>query len=494
MKIGSIELNRGALSSIGVIIIGIVIAAIILATDRSTGGDEHGASEAAPEYERGPHGGRLLRDGDFAIEATIYETGVPPVFRVYAYVKDKPIDPSSVQLTAEVYRIGPVVDRMGFQKELDYLLGDSVVYEPHSFEAKFRARYNGREHLLAFSQIEGRTQLSPSALKASGIVMDTARPRTMRSTLELPGEIVSNADRVAHVVPRLGGVVTEVRKSVGDRVSRGEVIAVVQSRELADLAAEHAAATKRVALARSTANREEQLFKKKIGSEQEYEEARQKLAEAQIEQQTASQKLSALGVSARGVSTRYEIRAPFNGTVVERRIAVGEAVRDDSDIFLIADLSTVWVELTVSPNDVRTIRIGQTVTINSDAIGETATGTVEYVSPLVASETRSGKARVQLANPKGVWRPGVSVRVQLVQEEHDVALAVKTVALQKFREWDVVFVRQGELFEIMPVELGRKDGEWIEVTSGLKPGTPYVAENSFILKADVEKSGATHDH
>ncbi len=502
MKIGSIELNRSMLASIIVVLVGTVLGIIILTTDRrSSATDAHGESTEDVTYERGPHGGRLFRKGEFAIEVTIYETGVPPVFRVYFYDQDKPVDPSKVSLSADVHRLGPVIDQITFRSEKDYLLSREIIYEPHSFDVKFNVQYKGGSHPFGYSQIEGRTELSPSALKASGIVVETAGPVAMQATLELPGDVVSNADKVAHIVPRLAGVVTEIRKSVGDRVSKGEVIAVVQSRELADLGSAYLAATKRVGLAQTTLVREEALLKKKISAEQDYQQAQQALAEARIEQQSAAQKLNALGITpshmnggGKTVLTRYEIRAPLSGTVIERRVAIGEAVRGDTDIFLVADLSTVWVDITVYTRDLKTVRTGQKVTVKSDELGAEASGTVTFISSLVGEQTRSAKARVLLNNPQGVWRPGIFVTVQLVQEETIVPLAVKTSALQKFRDWDVVFIQDGNQFEIRPVKFGRRDREWTEIISGITPGTPYVSENSFVLKADVEKAGASHDH
>lgn len=487
-----------------VILLGIIIGVVILIPDRTpteSGDHSHEDETTNADYPKGLHGGRLLSANDFSIEITIYETGVPPVFRVYAYSSGTPIDPTEVTLSAEVHRLGGVVDKIAFVKEKDYLLGDKVIYEPHSFDVKLTAQYNGGSHNWMYSQLEGRTELSPSAVTASGIVIDTVGPATIQASLDLPGEIVSNADRVAHVVPRLAGVVTEIRKSIGDHVGKGEVIAVVQSRELADLGAAYLAASKRVGLAQATLAREESLFQKKISAEQDYQLAQQALAEAQIDQQTAEQKLRALGVSpgsmgrSGGASmTRYEILAPFNGTVLERRVSLGESLREDSDIFLLADLSTVWVDITVYANDVRSVKNGQKVSVRSEALGTEATGTISYLSSIVDSQTRSAKARILLENPQGLWRPGVSVNVRLVQEEINVPVAVRTTAVQKFRDWDVVFIQDGNRYEARPIELGRSDGQWIEVLSGIAPGSRYVAENSFIVKADIEKSGASHDH
>jgi cobalt-zinc-cadmium efflux system membrane fusion protein len=134
------------------------------------------------------------------------------------------------------------------------------------------------------------------------------------------------------------------------------------------------------------------------------------------------------------------------------------------------------------------------VTVRSDALGTEVEGKIVYVGSLVGGEARSAVARVVLPDPGRRWRPGLFVTAVVVQEEVTVPVAVKREGLQKFRDWDVVFVRVGNLFEARPLELGRKDGEWVEVLSGLDSGEKYASANSFILKADVGKAGASHDH
>ena len=175
-------------------------------------------------------------------------------------------------------------------------------------------------------------------------------------------------------------------------------------------------------------------------------------------------------------------------------MSLGEAVQGDAKIFVIADLSTVWAEMTVAAKDLNAVRIGQTATIKATAFAAETTGKVTYVGALVGEQTRSAKARVVLPNPQELWRPGLQVNVDLVTGMVDVPVAVATTALQKVRDWTVVFGRYGEYLEARPLELGRSDGQFVEVVSGLNAGEVYAAENSFLIKADLEKSGASHDH
>ena len=489
------------------VLVGIVLAVIILRMEKTTVKDSHERAESLHEGDeqvKGPHRGRLLSEGDFQVEITIYERGVPPQFRVYVFDRGNAVDPDEVKLTIELHRLGGRVDVINFKREGEYLCGDKVVEEPHSFDVKVLAEWNGHTYRWEYSQIEGRVELSPDAVQNAGLVIETAGLVQMKTVLELPGEIGLNIDRVVHVVPRLSGVVTAVYKNLGDMVRHGEVIAVLDSRELAELKSAYIASLKRLELARSTFDRKERLWREKISSEKDYLASRQALAEEEINLQVTTQKLLALGLSqtdlnsipemtGRGL-TRYELKAQFDGTVIKKNIAVGEAIKEDADIFAIADLSTVWVEVTIYAKDLNVVKVGQNVTVRSKVLGLEADGVLEYLGPLVGEQTRTARGRVVVQNPEGRWRPGLFVTVEVVQEEVTVPVAVSVDAIQTFRDWSVVFVQYGDLFEVRPLELGRNDGKWVEVLHGLLPGERYVARNSFILKAELGKAGATHDH
>lgn len=487
----------------------VAVSAVCMVASLGCGGgtspvpeNEHGASAA--EYEKGPLGGRLLTDGRFQVEVTIYERGVPPQFRVYAYDRGTPIPPSEVTLAIDLHRLGGRVDRIRFSPDQDYLVGDKVVEEPHSFDVDVAAKRGDETHSWKYSQTEGRVELSEDAVRTSAIEIETAGAVTMRSVLELPGEITFNGDKVAHLVPRVAGVVQEIRKNQGDPVTKGEVIAVIESRDLAEAKRQFITTAHELRFARKAFEREQGLWKKSIASEASYLEFERSYEEAGLHHRSARQQLEALGIESAqldallarpdGVLTRYELRAPFDGVVVEKNVAPGQAVKEDADLFTFADLSTVWVKVTVYAKDLNAVQVGQEATVKSDALRLEARGTIAYIGSLVGEETRAAVARVVLQDPERRWRPGLYVTVQVVREEVTVPVAVKRDGLQKFRDWDVVFVRVGDLFEARPLELGRKDGEWIEVLSGLAPGEQYAGANSFILKADVGKAGASHDH
>lgn len=464
------------------------------------------ASAAGPlDYPRGPHGARLLSADDLRVEVTIFETGVPPHFRVYPYDGEgKPIAPSEVQLTVELHRLGGRIDRMTFVPEADYLLGQGVVEEPHSFDVKVVGIRSGQRREWSYAQIEGKVQLSDAVLKSTGIDIQTVGSRAITTVVEVPGQILVDDTRVAQVVARLGGTAVSVSKKVGDSVRRGDVLAVVHSRELADARAAYLAASRHTEFARGAAIREEALWKKKISPEQDYLSAKRDFEEAQLAESAAGQKLMTLGDTAASLKAladapadalpRFDIRAPLDGVVLERDVTAGEAVAADRAMFTIGDLSSVLVETAISAADVGNVKVGQTATVQSKDLGLDVTGRIAYLSPRIDADTRRATARIAIANTDGRWRPGLFVTVRLVQTTATVAMAVPVEAIQTFRDWQVVFFRFGDWFEARPLALGRSDGTWVEILSGLKPGDRYAATNSFAIKAEIGKLGATHDH
>jgi cobalt-zinc-cadmium efflux system membrane fusion protein len=489
-----------------IVVVGIAAAAAILRTPAAQSAAEEGAEASGPlDYPRGPHGARLLSAEGLQLEMTIYETGVPPQFRIYPYdAATKPIPPKEIDLVVELHRLGGRVDRMTFTPEADYLRSNEVVEEPHSFDVKISAGRSGQQHAWSYSQIEGKVQLGADQIKSAGMTIETVGPREMVTTLELPGEVRADETRVAHVVPRLQGVVDQVLKKEGDRVRRGEVIAVISSRELADAKRDYIEAAHDAEFKQTVLEREEMLWKKKISAAQDYRLAEKLAAEARLAQKLAGQKLIVLGVSANTLAglaeapaetmARYEIRSPLDGVVLERNVTVGEAVTADEDIFSLGDLSAIWVDVSVYAKDLGTVRVGQRATVVSTDLGIEAVGQISFIGPLVGQETRTAIARIVLPNAGAQWRPGLFVTVRLVRESAAVPLAVAAAAIQTFRDWQVVFVKYGDWFEARPLELGRTDGQWVEVLSGLKAGDQYAAVNSFAVKAEIGKLGATHDH
>ncbi|MFQ5426944.1 MAG: efflux RND transporter periplasmic adaptor subunit, partial [Gaiellales bacterium] len=260
-----------------------------------------------------------------------------------------------------------------------------------------------------------------------GIVVVAAGPGTIERFVSLPGEVRPNADRLAHIVPRYSGIVTDVRAHIGDTVKEHQVLALIESDE--------------------------------------------SLAP-------------------------YELRTLIPGTIIAKHITLGEAVSRDVDTYVIADLGTVWVDLTVYQRDVARVRVGQQVLITSGHGLPTVSGTIGYVTPVVDETTRTATARVVLPNRDGAWRPGMFITARVLIGEDRVAVAVPRAAIHTFEDRTVVFLETPGGFTPEPVRLGRAGETHVEVLSGLEPGERYVSQGGFTLKAELGKAafGEGHGH
>lgn len=188
----------------------------------------------------------------------------------------------------------------------------------------------------------------------------------------------------------------------------------------------------------------------------------------------------------------FTIEAPISGVITQRDANAGEQT-DGRQLFTIMDTRSVWAELSVFPADLAKVKTGAHVTITDTTSGYTARGQVSQIN-LLAEADQSVNVRVVLDNQNGQLRPGRHISANITVREHTAALAVKRTGLQAFRDFTVVYAQIGEEYEVRMLELGLQAGEWAEVLGGLEPGTRYVSENSYVIKADIEKSGASHDH
>lgn len=190
----------------------------------------------------------------------------------------------------------------------------------------------------------------------------------------------------------------------------------------------------------------------------------------------------------------YEMRSKLAGRVLERNVAPGEFITTDRTIFSIGDLSTVWVDLDVYRRDFGRLARGQRVWIDAEDGVAPTQSTLSYLAPIGSVVTQTMLARAVIANADGRWRPGQFVSAKVLVAEVPAAVVVRQEAIQRLRDWDVVFIADNGVFEAQPIELGARDDQLVEVVSGLASGTPYAASGSFILKAEAGKSGASHDH
>lgn len=388
--------------------------------------DAHGeAAEGAAEaeYERGPNNGRMLREGDFALELAIFEDGVPPQYRIWATSGGQPVDPRQVSVQVTLRRLGGQVDQFTFAPEAAFLVGSGTVEEPHSFDVEVTAEHGGRRYRWAFPSYEGRTQMSAESAEESGIRIERAGPVTIGETRELLGTVVLAPSASGEVRAQFPGPIRALYKQVGQSVRRGELIARVESSESLQV---------------------------------------------------------------------YPVYAPMAGVIAERN-NVGD-IAGEEPLYRIVNPSATMVQFNLFSRDLESIQPGQQVTIQT--LDGTTIANVRLGSILPQADASTGTAviQAQLPNPGGRWRAGMSLKGQVLINGRQVPLAVRTRALQRFRDFTVVFAAYDGTYEVRMLELGQRTPEWTEVLGGLDPGTPYVADGAFLIRADVEKSGASHDH
>lgn len=349
---------------------------------------------------------------------------------------------------------------------------------------------------------EGAIRLSPADMDEFGIRTGQANGDVLQATVRLSGEVVLNDNLAAHIVPRVSGNVRKVLVNLGDRVEEGQALAELESRELADVKADYVAARERASLANTNFERYQRLWDQKITSEQEYLEVRNVFRESEIVLKASEQKLFALDVSPSDLVnlssgnghqlTHFELKAPLGGEVIERNIARGEFIGPDSPAFIVADLSTVWVDLTVYEAQLSLVRANQKVVVTSRYGNVRAEGSVEYVSPVVDPVTRTATARVILDNSNGEWPPGTFVDAVIAVNSIKASVVIPRDAVQTIDNESVVFVQEGDVFETTVVQLGRQNDSHVEIVSGLQLGQTYVARNAFALKAELGRSGLEH--
>lgn len=342
---------------------------------------------------------------------------------------------------------------------------------------------------------EGKLELTGEQIKSAGIELAVAAPRSMSTSVTFPGEIRFDEDRTTHVVPRVGGIVEEVKVDLGQSVKKGQVLAVIASQQISDQRSELNAALRRLELARLTMQREKKLWEDKISAEQDYLLARQAYQEADISYANGRQKLSAIGASLKSsAGNRYELIAPFDSVVVEKHLAIGEVVNDTTSAFTLSDLSRVWATFGVAPKDLNKVVVGRAVTVSAPDLNAQVEGRISYVGNLLGEQTRAAAVRVVLANPEGAWRPGLFVSVDVTAEKANAAVSLPESAIQSVEDQTSVFVRNTEGFELRPVKVGRRDGGYVEIVQGLTAGTQVAAAGSFILKSELGKGSAEHSH
>ncbi|WP_244594756.1 efflux RND transporter periplasmic adaptor subunit [Methylosinus sporium] len=366
--------------------------------------------------------------------------------------------------------------------------------------APFRALFAAGEKAAEPSdakRADGLVKLTAEQIGAAKITTVAAAPGVLTRTVVAPAVVAVDPDRIGRVAAKVVGAVAELRKRLGDPVEKDEVIAIIDSREVADAKSDYLAARVALDLQSALFQREKGLFDKKIAAEQSFLKARGAYEEARLRVELARQKLAALDLSEAEIAAlpgqpvgelrRKEIRAPSSGKVIERRADLGQPVGGDAQLYVVADLSTVFAEIAVAIADLPSVREGQSVRLSHDG-EEEAMGRIVFIGPMLDHETHSGRAVASFANADFALRPGTAMTARVALEEKPARLRLPRAALLAFEGETVVFVRTPEGFVKRKVETGASDDEAIEIVSGLEEGEQVAAANVFILKAELGKS------
>lgn len=342
----------------------------------------------------------------------------------------------------------------------------------------------------------GRVRMSAEVQKQNGVVIATTKKQRLGGVISATGKVEVNADRIAHVSPRIPGKIVTVKASLGDSVSTGQTLVTLDSVELGEALGRYHQSKTKLALAQSNMERIKNLVEKKIAARKDILQAETDFKTAQTELHTDEERLSLYGVSTSDLKGENHkkpllpVRSPIGGIITEKHAIVGELADPSKSLYTVADLSSVWVLVDINENDLAKVHKGQAATVTVGAFpDQKLKGRVTYIADLVNEATRTVKARVEVTNQGRKLKPEMFATVELaLPSDTPAVLAVPEGALQELEGKKVLFVTEnGTEFEPRKLELGRASGGMLEVTSGLKEGERYAAKGSFLLKSELQK-------
>lgn len=341
--------------------------------------------------------------------------------------------------------------------------------------------------------------LTAQQITEQGIQLAKAEMGAVLKSASYPAKIMVNTDRQAHVSPAFSGQVISVNVELGQRVQKGQALATLVVPDLVDQQANLQIAQTAMELARQDYERERQLWSQGISAKQDYQRAYNAYKQAQIQVQATKSRLSALGASS-GSQGRYVMTAPIAGIISKKDLVMGENVQLASQLFVIDQLDQLWLEFIVPSSEFSSIAPNQKIEFKSLQTGNTFTAQIQSLNTEADAQTGRLQVRAKVLSNAAELRPNLMVNVQLQQPGSAQALRVLKSAVQKIEDKDVVFIASEHdkkvEFKAQAVVLGQvsSDGQWIEIQSGLKQGQQYAAQGSFLLKSELEKGEASHDH
>ena len=332
--------------------------------------------------------------------------------------------------------------------------------------------------------------LDTAAVAVSGIRVQPVD--TVSTTgLAVTGAITYDANRVSHIGSRTDGRIVTLRADVGERVRVGQTLAVLESPEVGQTRAEEHEAEALLAIAQENYAREQRLEQQGISSRKELLDARADLRRAEAAHRSARERLRVLGAG-NGTGSQFAVTAPFGGVIVQRDASRGEMATPADQLFTVADLSRVWIELNIFERDLSRVSRGQSASVSTAAYpGRSFPGRIVYVGQVVDTVTRTVGARIEVPNADGMLKPGMfaTARIEVGGGGGPVAV-VPQDAVQELEGRPVVFIpgdRPGE-FRAQPVEIGEQaDSGRVIVRSGLKPGDRVVVSGAFTLRSELAK-------
>lgn len=352
-----------------------------------------------------------------------------------------------------------------------------------------------------------RVDLDGDQIRDAGITLARVAGGALKRHFLAPGSLVPDADHVGRVSVRVLATVAELRKRLGDSVEKGEIVAVIESREIADAKSEYLAARLTNDLQQTLYIRQKTLAETRTMSENEFLRTRLTANDAQIKLDGSRQKLFALGLSESEIADlpnqpqetlhKQFLRAPISGRISERRVDLGGLIGregQESELYVIVNLDDVWVDLAVSPEDIAAVREGGPITVRAIGSTDEAHAQVIFVSPLLDRETRNARVIATMPNADHRWKPGTFITAEVPLESAPSKLLVPRAALQTIKGKPTLFVRDASGFEARQVRTGREDDDDVEILDGLAAGETIAVANSFTLKAELEKADAEHGH
>jgi len=354
----------------------------------------------------------------------------------------------------------------------------------------------------------GMVELTPEQVKTARIETAPVERRAVATEIIATGEVVPPDDGVARVGAKLSGRVTRLTKGVGDLVTRGQALAVIDSPDLGRAKADYIAAASAAKVTRETADREKALFERKVAAERDWRNAEADATKARAEKEAAELRLHTLGLSDAQLAhlradqhyaSAVSVASPLAGVVVERPVALGQMVEPQDTMFVVMDLRSVWVQVDVYERNLNQIAVGQKVAAAVEAWpARTFDGTIQSIGAVLDRRSRTIKVRVVLANGDGALKPGMFAKVILAGStgEPREGTYVPAAAVQRDGDGAIAFVPVGDTgFQLRELELGGRSGDWIEVTRGLTVGERVVTTGSFLLKSEARReSFGGHEH